>query len=194
MKVEPISEEAQANNVATFKTYCKTLIHRDGFEDLMKWLDGTDFYTAPASTRFHGSYKGGLLQHSINVYHQFQRLLAVYQEIKCSEETAAIISLFHDITKVNFYGVEQRNRKNDDGKWERYDAYTIDEKYCFGGHGAKSVYLVQYFMRLTPEEAAAINAHMGAFADERVGNVYEQFPVAWLLHVADEAASYIDHT
>ena len=160
----------------------------------MKWLESSDFYVAPASTRFHGSYAGGLLEHSLNVYDELSRILLAYPEIDVSEETIIICSLFHDLCKVNMYVTEKRNRKNAEGKWESYDSYTIKEKYHFGGHGSKSVFLVQNFIKLTAEEAAAINAHMGSFDNERVGDTYEQFPFAWALHVADEASTFLRET
>ncbi len=167
-------------------------IHRDGIPDLMDWLEKSDFYSAPASTRFHGNHPGGLLQHSLNVYDELRRILHTYPEIEASDETVAVVSLFHDLCKVNFYASEKRNRKNEDGRWESYDAYTIKEKFCFGGHGSKSVFIVQNFIKLTPEEAAAINCHMGSWdGNKDVGNAYEQFKLAWALHVADEAATYI---
>lgn len=167
-------------------------IPRRGLHGLLEWLETTDFYTAPASTRFHGSYAGGLLEHSLNVYDELQRILAAYPEIKPQQaESPAIISLFHDICKVNFYTTEKRNRKNEFGRWESYDAFAVKEQFCFGGHGSKSVFLIQRFMPLTDEEAAAVNSHMGAFDNERVGDVYQQFPLAWALHVADEASTYI---
>ena len=166
-------------------------IERPGADKLLDWLETTDFYTAPASTRYHGAVPGGLLNHSLNVYEEFRRLLNAYPEIECSDESAIICPLMHDFCKINFYAVEKRNRKNEQGIWESYDAYTIDEKFCFGGHGSKSVYLIQHFMPLSPEEATAINCHMGAFDNEYVGKSYEQFPLAWVLHVADEAATYI---
>ena len=169
-------------------------IKRDGIDDLMKWLESSDFYVAPASTRFHGSYAGGLLEHSLNVYDELLRILSAYPEINVSEETIIICSLFHDLCKVNMYVTEKRNRKNAEGKWESYDSYTIKEKYHFGGHGGKSVFLVQNFIKLTAEEAAAINAHMGSFDNERVGDTYEQFPFAWALHVADEASTFLRGT
>lgn len=173
-----------------FIALCK-LVKRDGIDELLSWLDGNDFYTAPASSNFHGAFTGGLLRHSLNVYDELRRLLSAYPEVECSEESAVIIALFHDFCKINFYTTEKRNRKNEDGKWESYDAYKIDEGFKFGGHGSKSVFLIQHFLKLTPEEAVAINCHMGAFSDENVGKSYEQFPLAWVLHVADEAATYI---
>lgn len=169
---------------------CKD-IKRDGISDLMDWVQESDFFTAPASTRYHSSYYGGLLHHSLNVYDELQRLLRAYPEIQCSDDSAAICALFHDFCKINFYITEKRNRKNKDGRWEQYDAYKVDEQFSFGGHGSKSVFLIQQFIRLTPEEAAAINCHMGAWNNEHVGDVYAQFPLAWALHVADEAASYL---
>lgn len=190
-----------STNKERFLTLARTIRRRGVFE-LLDWLETTDFYTAPASTRFHGSCPGGLLEHSLNVYDELQRLLAAYPDIRsesvitdntyCStHDSAAIISLFHDLCKVNYYTTEKRNRKNELGQWESYNAYTVNEQFNFGGHGSKSVFLIQRFMPLTDEEAAAINSHMGAFADQNVGKVYEQFPLAFLLHVADEAATYI---
>ena len=167
-------------------------IKRDGIKDLLAWLDKSDFYFAPASTRFHGNCPGGLVKHSLNVYDELSRIMQCYPEIHVDEESVLISSLFHDLCKVNFYKTEKRNRKNEDGKWESYDAYTIKEKFCFGGHGSKSVFLVQNFMKLTPEEAVAINCHMGAWdGNQNVSSAYEQYPLAWLLHVADESATYM---
>jgi len=166
---------------------------REGMDGLLKWLEDSDFYSAPASTKYHDSCPGGLVSHSLRVYDEFKRISAAYPEISVSEESAVIVTLFHDLCKVNFYGVEKRNRKNEAGKWESYDAYSVSERFCYGGHGSKSVYLVQYFMKLTPDEAVAINCHMGARDpnNDYVDRAYEQCHLAWLLHIADEAATYL---
>ena len=178
-------------NKERFLSLCNQ-IDRQGIDELLQWLEDNQFFNGPASTRFHGSYAGGLLEHSLNVYSELKRLLSIYPEISVSEESVIITSLFHDLCKVNLYTVEKRNRKNEAGQWESYDAYVTDEKFCFGGHGSKSVFLVNHFIRLTPEEAVAINCHMGAWdGNTGVGSAYEQFPLAWLLHVADESATYI---
>jgi len=179
------------DNKERFLSLCAD-IKREGVEELLSWLGKSDFFICPASTRFHGAYQGGLLEHSLNVYDELRRLLTVYPEINVPEESIIICALFHDLCKVNMYGSEKRNRKNERGQWETYDAYTIQEKFCFGGHGSKSVFIIQQFMKLTPEEAVAINCHMSAFDENKyVGNAYEQFPFAWLLSAADQSATYI---
>ena len=161
-------------------------VKREGIEDLVKWLEASDFFYAPASTRFHGSYAGGLLEHSLNVYDELVRLLTAYPEVQSSEETAIIITLFHDLCKVNMYGVEKRNRKDANGRWESYDAYTSDEKFHYGGHGSKSVYLIQKFMPLTEEEAVSINCHMGVEnGNYAINDAFRAYPLAFLLHTAD---------
>ncbi len=186
------AEELLQANKEEFTNLCKG-IKREGIDDLMRWLESSDFYYAPASTRFHGAYRGGLLQHSLNVYHEMLRLLSVYPEIEAEKESVLICTLFHDLCKVNLYVTEKRNRKNDLGKWESYDAYTFAEKFCFGGHGSKSVYIVQNFIKLKAHEAVAINCHMSAFSGDSnsVGKAFEQYPFAWLLSVADQSATYI---
>ena len=179
------------DNKERFISLCKT-INRDGVDRLLKWLEENDFYACPASSKFHGAYPGGLVEHSLNVYDELKRLLEVYPEIQVSEESVVIAALFHDLCKVGLYTRERRNRKNAFGQWESYDAYTVKERFCFGGHGSKSVFLTQHFIPLTPEEAVAINCHMSSWdGNTDVGNAFEQFPFAWLLHVADESATYM---
>ena len=181
------------DNKTRFISLCEN-INRPGIKELMQWLDENEFYTSPASTRYHGAHAGGLLEHSLNVYDELSRLLTVYPQIEISDESKIICSLFHDLCKVNMYSIEKRNRKNSEGQWESYDAYVIKEKFCYGGHGSKSVYLIQHFIDLTPEEAVAIQCHMSSWEDgasKTVGNAFSQFPFAWLVHVADESATFI---
>lgn len=178
-----------------FEATVSNHIHRTGIDKLMEWLSKTDFYTAPASTRFHGAKEGGLVLHSLNVHSRLMGLCRFYKPEFVTEESIAIVSLFHDLCKVGTYKTEMRWRKNEQNQWEQYQTYTRKEDFAFGGHGSKSVYLVQHFMRLEPEEAAAINCHMGQWEATQYGNpseVYERNKLAWLLHVADEAATYLD--
>jgi len=177
-----------------FLTICRSTIQREGLEDLLAWMGKADFFTAPASTKYHGAYAGGLCQHSIDVY-QYAKKLAFLMPTPPSEESLAISTLFHDLCKVNLYKQDKRNQKID-GEWKEVPYYVIEEKFHFGGHGSKSVFLVQQFMKLTTEEAAAINCHMG-FSDgspsvvRDVSNAYQQFPLAFIVHVADEASTFL---
>ncbi len=172
-----------------FLELCK-LIKREGIENLLKWLEKSDFYTAPASTKYHEAYEGGLVEHSVKVYEELVRLNEVYK-LPYSEETLAIVSLFHDVCKVGSYIVSTRNVKDEKtGTWHKEPFYQFEENFCFGGHGSKSVYQIQYFMKLTPEEATAINCHMGANGnDYSVYDAFRMFPLAFLLHTADTAAT-----
>ena len=181
------------DNKELFLSICRREIQREGRDELLDYLEKSDFFTAPASTKHHGAYTGGLCEHSLNVYNELVKLVDLYLPFGgVSPESVAIIALFHDLCKVNSYTIEKKNRKNSDGKWETYDGYTFNEKFSFGGHGSKSVFIIQKYMALTAEEGASINAHMSCWnGDTSVGKTYEQFPLAWLTHVADEAATFI---
>lgn len=168
-------------------------IKRDGIVDLMDSIGGTDFYTAPASTRYHGCYEGGLAIHSMNVYSQLKKLCKWYG-CDASQESIAVVSLFHDICKIGCYKTEMRWRKDKNNQWEQYPTWKFEEDFAYGGHGSKSVYLVQLFINLSPEEASAINCHMGQWDSTTYSNptaVFERNKLAWLLHVADEAADFL---
>lgn len=182
------------NNKSKFLDIATKYIKRDGIGNLLTWLDQTDFYDAPASTRFHNSFQGGLCIHSLNVWKNYCTLLHSFNEIQTNAETAAIITLFHDLCKVNMYKVEMRNVK-ENNVWVQKPYYTVDEEFPFGGHGAKSVYLIQKHIQLTDEEAVAIMNHMGNEDGKyTVFSSYEKYPIAWLLHVADEAATVLDES
>lgn len=192
----------------TFVEIFQERITRPGADKLLAWLGTTDFFSAPASTRFHLSEPGGLVKHSIHVYdrlrelylHELDRDHATAVELSDEEEeTIAIVGLLHDLCKVDFYGVEMRNRKNEQGQWEKYPFYVVNDKLPYG-HGEKSVYIVSGFMRLTREEAMAIRWHMG-FSDNdfkaggySVGNAFDQFPLAVMTHIADLMASHLDES
>ena len=179
-------------------------ITRPGADKLLAWIESSDFFTAPASTRFHLSSPGGLLEHSLHVFERMKAICANEATITLgfnepSMETIAVCGLLHDICKANFYAVEMRNRKNDQGRWEQYPFYVVDDKLPYG-HGEKSVYIISGFMRLSREEAMAIRWHMG-FSDNdfqgggySVGNAFDKFPLAVLLHIADLQATYLDET
>ncbi len=177
----------------------KSNITRDGADAMLEYLlsDKSDFFTAPASTRFHGAHEGGLLEHSLNVYYCLkdylsrERAKTVYK-MNYSDESVAVSALLHDVCKINFYKTDYRNAKNDQGVWEKVPYYAIDDKLPYG-HGEKSVYIITGFMKLTREEAFAIRYHMGFSSTEdknQVGRALEMFPLAFALSTADMEASY----
>ncbi len=178
-------------------------IKREGADKLLEYLlsDSADFFTAPASTRYHLSKEGGLLEHSLNVYHCLkdylnrERVKEKYG-LSYSDETIAIVSLLHDLCKVNFYKTDFRNNKNEQGKWEKIPYYTIEDTLPYG-HGEKSVYIISGYMRLSREEAFAIRYHMGFSGNEEknnVGKALEMFPLALAVSIADmESSFYIEN-
>ena len=182
-----------------FVTIYRENIKRDGADKLLDYMlsDHSDFFTAPASTRFHGAHAGGLLEHSLNVYHCLKDYLSrprakeLYR-MDYSEESIALCALLHDICKMNFYKVDYRNAKNEAGVWEKVPYYTIEDNLPYG-HGEKSVYIISGYMRLAREEAFAIRYHMGFSGIEdknNVGRSFEMFPLAFALSVADLEATY----
>ena len=147
-------------------------IKRDGGQNLLEWMQKTDFFTAPASTKFHGA---------------------------CTDnrESFAICGLLHDLCKAQFYKISTRNVKNDEtGQWEKKPFYTVDDAFPYG-HGEKSVFLIERFMRLKPAEAMAIRWHMGGFDEAAKGGsfaislAYEKYPIAVKLHLADLESTYL---
>ena len=174
-------------------------ITREGADKLLDFLlNGSDFFTAPASTRYHGAYEGGLVEHSLNVYDCLKDMLArprmkELYGIEYSEESIAIAGLLHDICKVNFYKTSYRNVKDETGRWQSVPYYTIEDTLPYG-HGEKSAYIVSAYMRLTRDEAFAIRYHMGFSGTEDPGNVgraLEMFPLAYVTCCADMEAAFL---
>jgi hypothetical protein len=209
-----------------WQEYCDILqgTKRVGIGRLLNWMqsdmgNGTlNFVDAPASTRFHGSYKGGLLEHSLNVYNRLCLLVSnecsmMPRELREDEELSSrlinsvkVVALLHDLCKIGFYKDDWSNKKvysengskQDEGgrfDWVAVHQYRILDTHKFG-HGAASVEIAERFMGingLTEEEKYAIRYHMGDFANEReTGDVYNRYPLATLLHMADIAATYLD--
>lgn len=169
-------------------------VTRPGAEKLLDWLHTTDFFQAPASTRFHGACAQGLVMHSLNVYHT---LMHRYFEEGDSEESMAICGLLHDLCKANYYKAGTRNVKNEEtGQWEKVPTFTVEDAFPYG-HGEKSVFLIERFIRLRPAEAVAIRWHMGGFDDAvrggsfAISQAYDAYPLAVKLHLADLTATYL---
>ena len=159
--------------------------NREGIDKLIDFLEGSDFFEAPASTRYHGAWKGGLAEHSMKVY----EILKTKTE---DSDSVKIVALLHDVCKTNFYKTDYRNVKNN-GVWEQVPYYTVDDTIPYG-HGEKSVMMVSEFIKLTPEEKYAIRWHMG-FTEPKelygtISEAYKKYPLALLMHEADLEATY----
>ena len=166
---------------------------REGIEDLIDFLaNKSDFFTAPASTRYHGCFEEGLAKHSYQVYEIFRKKVED-SGLKINEDSIIISSLLHDICKVNYYKTDYRNAKNSKGEWEKVPYYTVNDTIPYG-HGEKSVMMISEYIKLTNEEKYAIRWHMG-FTEPKelygtIGEAYKKYPVALLLHEADLEATY----
>lgn len=195
-------------------------VKREGVEELLNFIRGSDFYTAPASTRYHLAEEGGLLKHSLHVYDCLMKKKEnpVWKEAlsDVSDDTFILVSLLHDLCKTYFYGEELKNRKTYDEEkvkaanprtvkrdangefiWETVPVYVVDDKYPLG-HGEKSVFFIMQFVKLTMLEIAAIKHHMGAYCDSSqwntLGQAYEKYPLALALHESDLEATYLLET
>lgn len=187
-----MDKEAQKRLADDFVELLRTT-NRDGIEELIRYLqEETDFFTAPASTKYHGAFAGGLLMHSINVCAELR--LDPNSKVYPTE-TLIIVALLHDICKANCYRTEKRNVK-ENGGWVEKQIYVFEDELPLG-HGEKSLYLASKFIKLSNEEAAAIRWHMGAFdnafrgGDRGLNAAYEKYPLAVLLHMADMRATYL---
>ena len=169
-------------------------VDRDGMNDLLDFLEKSDFYKAPASTRFHGDYEGGLVEHSLKVYELLvDKVKNSPVPIDVKEESLIIIALLHDICKANYYKVDYRNAKNEFGEWEKVPYYTVDDTIPYG-HGEKSVMMITEYIKLTVEEKYCIRWHMG-FTEPKelygtIGEAYKRYPIALLMHEADLESTY----
>jgi hypothetical protein len=173
----------------------KNNITRTGAKELLDWLEKTDFFIAPASTKYHCACEAGLLQHSLSVYHVLME--KHFEENTDSKESFAICALLHDLCKTQFYKVSSRNVKNEKtGAWKKQPYYSVEDSFPYG-HGEKSVFLIERFMRLKASEAMAIRWHMGGFDDAAkagsfsISVAFEKYPLAIKLHIADLESTYI---
>ena len=180
---------------AKFLEIFRREVSREGAEEFLRWLEGTDFFTAPASTKFHCACPSGLVMHSISVYEVLMEKHFV--EGEDNRESFALCGLLHDLCKAQYYKVSTRNVKNDQtGQWEKVPYYAVEDLFPYG-HGEKSVFLIERFIRLKPGEATAIRWHMGGFDDAARGGcfaisqAYEKYPLAVKLHLADLESTYL---
>lgn len=167
-------------------------VNRDGIESLIKFLEESDFFTAPASTKYHGNYEGGLAEHSMNVYQIFKRKVAAYK-VNVPMDSIIIAGLMHDICKVNFYKKGVKNVK-ENGAWIQKEIWEVKDQFPLG-HGEKSLLILRQYINLTVQEMLLIRWHMGGFEPEgnrvHMYNAIEVEPAIILLHAADLESSYL---
>lgn len=168
--------------------------NREGVENLIGFLQKSDFFKAPASTRFHGCYEGGLAEHSMKVYEILkQKVKTSVLPIEVKDESLIIIGILHDICKVNFYKVDYRNAKNALGVWEKVPYYAVEDTIPYG-HGEKSVMMISEYIKMTNEEKYSIRWHMGYTEPKElyttIGEAYKKYPLALLMHESDLEATY----
>ena len=175
---------------------------REGIDRLLEFIRKSDFYTAPASTKFHGSYEGGLLEHSLNVYNRLHEKMSkdpiwiqVAEKKGYTEENYIISALLHDLCKTYYYTTEMRNKKDENGKWIQVPFYTVEDKIPLG-HGVKSVFMIEEYIKLKPCERYSVRWHMAAYDVTHteaytLGNAMELHPLVLALHEADMEATHI---
>lgn len=164
---------------------------RQGIEQLIDWLNKSDFKIAPASTKYHGSYEGGLIEHSLTVYKEAIRFTDLIELFKIPKDSLIITSLLHDVCKVNYYKQDMRNVK-ENGTWIKKPYYTVDDYFPIG-HAEKSVIIIQQFIKINEIEIAMIRNHMGAFKDDMncVSQLFSKYPESLVIHMADMIATYV---
>ena len=192
-----------SDNTTTSKDFIVSKLNetkREGIEDLIEYMENNGFFNSPASTKYHGAYNGGLAEHSINVYDTLvsldKMLYDVYGMPNDSPDSIIIVSLLHDLTKMDCYKEKQLWRKDNNGKWEGYTGY-VKEPGLSMGHAGKSVFIAQKFIQLTDKEAQAIFWHMGAYdkseynSFNEMGDAFTKNSLAYKLHTADMMATYV---
>ncbi len=192
------------NNIARFEAELAK-VQRPGMDKLLEYIQKSDFYRAPASTKYHLAAPGGLLQHSLNVLDALRGLLSWRSDgvweyraagkvvDTISDDSVIMMALLHDICKTHFYGTSTRNVKNDaTGKWEKVPFYTVNDMMPLG-HGPKSAMIIKQYTTLTSQEMYAIWHHMGRTGDYEndaaVGKSIEMYPAVLALQTADMMAS-----
>lgn len=166
--------------------------NRKGIKDLIDWLDNSDFKVAPASSRYHNCFEGGLLAHSINVYNECIKQKDLIRLFNIPIDSIIIASLLHDICKVNYYKTEMRNVKVN-GQWVQQPFYIVEDMFPIG-HAEKSIIIAQNFIKLNEVEIAMIRGHMGGFVSDQYFNVSalnNKYPEAIILQHADMVATYV---
>lgn len=211
-----LSKEQIEQNKQTFIELINSIEREFNKEKLINWLENSDFFYAPASTKYHSNFEGGLCSHCLSVYYSLEALCNTFaseskyvtledgsqkEEITCryDKDSIIIVALLHDLSKANFYEKYNRNVKNEvTGKWESVEEYrTIDvqKRFIFGNHEETSEFMVRSFIPLKVEESVAILHHMGGAGHDSsqtdLSVIYSKYNLAALLHTADLLSTFV---
>ena len=211
-----LSKEQIEQNKQTFIELINSIEREFDKNKLINWLENSDFFYAPASTKYHSNFAGGLCSHCLSVYYSLEALCNTFaseskyvtledgsqkEEITCKydKDSIIIVALLHDLSKANFYEKYNRNVKNEvTGKWESVEEYrTIDiqKRFIFGNHEETSEFMVRSFMPLKVEESVAILHHMGGAGHDSsqtdLSVIYSKYNLAALLHTADLLSTFV---
>ena len=203
---EKLSVKSQAayeymhDTVTTLIKGCCNIMYSDRVvaqkyaERAIEWLEGTDFYIAPASTKYHDSEVHGLMKHTLKVVQALNDLSALPQFKNVNLAEATLAAIVHDWCKIDFYESYTKNVKNETtGVWEKELAYRYKGiKYPFG-HGVTSYFIASRIFKLSIEQALAIRWHMGEYNvcdSERhdLMEANERYPMVQMLQIADRMA------
>lgn len=169
-------------------------------EDFLKWLAESGFFTAPASTKYHGNYAGGLFDHSFTVMNLLVELSAANGLKWKRPASPFLVGMFHDLCKIDQYrpiikAVEHFDNDQVATFYNECVGFEYNPNTLLKGHGDKSVMLLSQFTTLTDEETACIRYHMGAFTEKEEWRDYTRavhaFPNVLWTHQADMLASHV---
>ena len=207
-----LSKEQIQKNKEEFISLIKSINREFDKEKLINWLENkSDFFTAPASTKYHCGYEGGLCEHSLNVYYALRNLnysympelTATSEEVeqgihkyKYDEDTLKIVGLLHDISKANYYEIFSRNVKDNNGNWKQVQDYKIKEdRFIYGNDEQNTEFMVSTFIPLTVDEKVALLHKSGGKAfdstQENIPTIFNKYKLAALLHCADMLSCYV---
>ena len=213
-----LEEKQIEDNFNKYIDLIKTNVKREGVENLINYLINSDLKIAPASTKYHNSFKGGLVAHCLDVYNRLNQLVKMEyptfviegHEMKevddyvcpISQESIVIVALLHDISKVNFYEILERNTKDAQGNWVKVPYYQVKDeahRFIMGSHSMNSLYMVSKLIKLKYDEELAILHHMGGIdvtedtiSAKNTLEAYKKSKLALFTHFADMLATAVD--
>lgn len=204
-----LSEDQITSNKEQFINLIRS-IERDGsnVEGLINKLCSSDFFNAPASTKYHGAFKGGLCRHCLDVYIVLKNLV-MSNNLDIQDESLIVCALLHDFSKMNLYETTYVNKKvysengsksDNAGRFDwvsepGYKTVPVQERFIYGNHEETSEFMARQFIPLTIEESVSILYHHGGMGYDStkadISNIYSRYPLALMLHLADMTCAYL---